>query len=75
MKRRGKQNQWHGDIATLKKALRTFRGSSGLVTGNMYRKKRIVTTGRTIKFRPYSLPHQSQLHQKNWLKLCTFMNN
>ena len=55
--------------------IRTFRGSSGLVTGNMYRKKRIVTTGRTIKFRPYSLPHQSQLHQKNWLKLCTFMNN
>nr|DAM30073.1 MAG TPA: hypothetical protein [Caudoviricetes sp.] len=41
----------------------------------MYRKKRIVTTGRTIKFRPYSLPHQSRLHQKNWLKLCTFMNN
>ena len=58
-----------------KKALRTFRGSSGLVTGNMYRKKRIVTTGRTMKFRPYSLPHQSLLHQKNWLKLCTFMNN
>lgn len=25
MKRRGKQNQWHGDIATWKKALRTFR--------------------------------------------------
>lgn len=38
-------------------------------------KKRIVTTGRTMKFRPYSLPHQSRLHQKNWLKLCTFMNN
>lgn len=43
-----------------KKALRTFRGSSGLVTGNMYRKKRIVTTGRTMKFRPYSSARQSR---------------
>lgn len=32
-----------------KKALRTFRRSSGLVTGNMYRKKRIVTTGRNYE--------------------------
>lgn len=55
-----------------KKALRTFRRSSGLVTGNMYRKKRIVTTGRTMKFRPYSLPRQSRLHQKKLVKAVHF---
>lgn len=38
MKRRGKQNSGMA-ISLREKALRTFRGSSGLVTGNMYRKE------------------------------------
>ena len=40
-----------------KKALRTFRGSSGLVTGNMYRQKKTATTGRTMKFRNSTTYH------------------
>ncbi|XNM49324.1 hypothetical protein ACLK17_12165 [Escherichia coli] len=46
----------------VKKALRTW-GSRGLVTGNMYRKKRIVTTGRTINSGLYLTSSPSRVHQ------------
>lgn len=35
---------------------RKAKRAGRLVTGNMYRQKRIATTGRTMKFRRYSLP-------------------
>ncbi len=40
----------------VKKSITDSQGSRGLVTGNMYRQKRIATTDRTMKFRRYSLP-------------------
>ena len=42
------------------------------MTGNMYRKKRIVTTGRTIKFRPYSLAPPVPLTPEGLIKAVRF---
>ncbi len=67
MKRRGKQNR--GMAISLREKRRY--GLSGEVVSGDWKyvpKKEDCNDRPNYQFRPYSLPHQSQLHQKNWLK-------